>query len=90
MTFGLNQMTTKEHLSKHDREISAHDKQIRVIRDLVKEGIRLVVMSRQDTRREIRDLTAAQKRTDASLRALIEQMRRSGGNGHAKGKVDLQ
>ena len=83
-------MTTKERLTKHDREIAAHDKQIRVIRDLVKEGIKLVVKSRQDTRREIRELTAAQKRTDASLKALIDQLRRTGGNGHAKGKVDLQ
>jgi hypothetical protein len=83
-------MTTKERLTKHDREIAAHDKQIRVIRDLVKEGIRLVVTSRQDTRREIRELTAAQKRTDASLKALIDQMRRSGGNGHGKGQVELQ
>jgi hypothetical protein len=83
-------VSTKEHLTKHDREIAAHDKQIRVIRDLVKEGIKLVVTSRQDTRREIRELTAAQKRTDASLKALIDQMRRSGGNGHAKGKVEVQ
>ena len=48
-----NQITTKQHLTKHDREIAAHNKQIRVIRDLVKEGIRLVVTSRQDTRHGI-------------------------------------
>ena len=72
-------MTTKEHLTKHDREIA-------VIRDLVKQGMGLVIQSRKD----IRELNAAQKRTDASLKALIDQMRRSGGNGHAKGKVDVQ
>jgi hypothetical protein len=83
-------MTTEEHLTRHDREIAAHDKQIRAIRDLVKEGIRLVVTSRQDTRREIRELTAAQKRTEVSLKALIDQLRRSGGNGHGKGKLDVQ
>ena len=71
-------------------QIAAHDKQIAAIRALVKEGIKLVTTSRQDTRREIRDLTAAQKRTDLKLEALIDQMRRSGGNGHAKGKVDVQ
>jgi hypothetical protein len=87
---GQSQMTTNEHLA-------LHDKQIRAIRDLVKEGIQLVVRSRQDTRREIKELIAAHKRldasqarTDASLKALIDQMRRSGGNGPGKGKVDLQ
>jgi hypothetical protein len=38
----------------------------------------------------LRDLAAAQKKTDASLKALIDQMCRSGGNGHAKGKVGMQ
>lgn len=74
---GEGQLTTKEHLTRHDREIAAHDKEIRVIRDLVKEGIKLVVTSQQDTRREIRELTAAQKHTDASLKALIDQMRQT-------------
>jgi hypothetical protein len=74
-------MTLKEWAQKHEKQIAAHDKQIRVIRDLVKEGIKLVVTSRQDTRREIKELTAAQKRTDLKLEALIDQMRRSGGNG---------
>jgi hypothetical protein len=63
-------MTTKEHLTRDDREIAAHDKQIRVIRDLVKEGIRLVVTSRQDTRCEIRELTAAQKRKGCESQSL--------------------
>lgn len=76
-------MTTKERLDRHDKQIAA-------IRDLVKEGMRLVIQTRQDTRREIKDLIAAQKRTDASLKALIDSLRVSGANGHAKGKVDLQ
>lgn len=86
-------MTTKEHLTKHDREIAA-------IRLLIKTGMKMIVRiqesqaaiqeSQAATRKDLRELTAAQKRTDASLRALIDQMRRSGGNGHAKGKVDLQ
>ncbi|MGO9258045.1 MAG: hypothetical protein ACLQU1_17290 [Bryobacteraceae bacterium] len=71
-------MTTKEHLERHDRQIAA-------IRDLVQQGMRLVL----ETRKDIRSLTAAQKRTDASLRAFIDGMR-GGGNGHAKGKVDLR
>jgi hypothetical protein len=71
-------MTTKEHLTKHDRQINA-------IRELIKEGMRLVI----ETRKDIRTLAAMQKatasaqaRTDASLKAFIDTMR--GGNGHAK------
>ena len=70
-------MTTKEHLEKHDRQIAA-------IRNLVLEGMRLLV----ETRKDMRALNAAQKRTDASLKALIDNLR-GGGNGHAKRKLDL-
>jgi hypothetical protein len=72
-------MTNKERLERHDRQIAA-------IRNLVHEGMRLVV----DTRRDIRTLAASQKKTDASLQALIGALRRGGGNGHTKAKVDLQ
>ena len=60
-----------------------HDRQIASIRELVQEGMRLVVQSRKD----IRSLAAAQKRTDASLHALIDSLR-GGGNGHTKRHVD--
>jgi hypothetical protein len=70
-------MTTKEHLDKHDRQIAA-------IRELIHEGMRLVV----ETRKDIRALSAAQARTDASLKAFIESMRHGAGNGHSKRKVD--
>jgi hypothetical protein len=60
-----------------------HDRQIASIRELVQEGMRLVVQSRKD----IRSLAAAQKRTDASLHALIDSMR-IGGNGHTKRRVN--
>jgi len=69
-------MTVTERLDKHDKQIAS-------IRDLVQEGMRLVVQSRKD----IRSLAAAQKRTDASLHALIDSMR-GGGNGHSKRRVD--
>ena len=78
-------MTTKEHLERHDRQIAA-------IRDLVQQGMRLVLETRKDIRSltaEVRSLTASQKRTEASLRAFIDGMR-GGGNGHAKGKADLR
>jgi hypothetical protein len=74
-------MTTKEHLDKHDRQIAA-------IRDLILQGMRLVVDNIRETRKDIRDLRAAQKRTEASLKAFIDSMR-GAGNGHTKWKLDL-
>jgi hypothetical protein len=73
----------KARVAALERSAVQHDKQIKAIRDLVHEGMRLVVA----TRRDLRELAAAQKRTEASLRAFIES--RSQGNGHAKRKVDL-
>jgi Spy/CpxP family protein refolding chaperone len=74
-------MKTKEHLEKHDRQIAA-------IRELIHQGMRLVVDNMRETRKDIRELRAAQKRTEASLKALIDSMR-GAGNGHAKTKLDL-
>jgi hypothetical protein len=68
------QPDTTERLDKHDRQIAA-------IRELVHEGMRLVIQSRKD----IRALNAAQNRTDASLRALIDNLR-GNSNGHTNGK----
>jgi Spy/CpxP family protein refolding chaperone len=76
-------MTVTERLDKHDKQIAA-------IRDLVKEGVRMVVETRRlalETRKDLRELAAAQKRTDESLRALIDSLR-GGGNGHTKRHVD--
>ena len=83
-------VTVTERLDKHD-------KQIATIRDLVKEGIKMVVETRRltlETRKDIRKLAAmqlsteaAQKRTDASLHALIDSLH-GGGNGHTKRRVD--
>jgi len=76
-------MTVAERLDKHDRQIAS-------IRDLVKEGIKMVVETRRlalETRRDLRELAAAQKRTDASLHALIDSLQ-GGGNGHTKRRVD--
>jgi hypothetical protein len=70
-------MTTKEHLSKHDREIAA-------IRVLLKTGISLLNRNQQ----QISQLIAAQTRTEAALKAFIES--RQASNGHSKRKIDLQ
>jgi hypothetical protein len=69
------------------QRLDQHDKQIR---DLMKEGIKMVVETRRvalETRKDLRELATAQKRTDASLHALIASMR-GGGNGHTKRRVD--
>ena len=76
-------MTVTERLDRHDKQIAS-------IRDLVKEGIKMVVETRRlgvETRRDLRELAAAQKRTDASLHSLIDGLR-GGGNGHTKRRVD--
>jgi hypothetical protein len=67
-------MTVTERLDRHDRQIAS-------IRELVQEGMRLVVQTRKD----IRSLAAAQKRTEDNLQLLINTMRR-GGNGHQKSR----
>jgi len=70
-------MTTKEHLSKHDREIAA-------IRTLLKAGMSLLNRNQQ----QISQLIAAQKRTEAALKAFIES--RQASNGHSRRKINLQ
>jgi septal ring factor EnvC (AmiA/AmiB activator) len=80
----VKRVTEKQRLDQHDKQIAA-------IRNLVHEGMRLVVETRRDiaqTRKDMRTLAAAQKNTDESLKALIDTMR--GGNGHGKRRVDLQ
>jgi septal ring factor EnvC (AmiA/AmiB activator) len=70
-------MIVKEHLSKYDREIAA-------IRALLKAGMSLLNRNQQ----QISQLIAAQKRTEAALKAFIES--REASNGHSKRKIDLQ
>ena len=79
------------------QRLDQHDKQIATIRDLVKEGIKMVVETRRltlETRKDLRKLAAmqlataeAQKRTDESLQALIGSLR-GGGNGRTKRHVE--
>jgi hypothetical protein len=78
-------MSNKERLDQHDTQIAA-------IRKLIKDGMKLVVGTRQDIRFLAKDmikLQAAQRKTDASLKAYLDSLK-TGGNGHRKGKVDLQ
>jgi hypothetical protein len=70
-------VTTKEHLTKHDREIAEIRENNRQTSDLLRRLARAML-----------ELNAAQKRTDAALKAYLESRR--GTNGHTKRKVDLQ
>jgi N-methylhydantoinase B/oxoprolinase/acetone carboxylase alpha subunit len=65
-------VTTKEHLTLHDKQIAA-------IRNLVQEGMRLVI----ETRKDIRALVASQQRTERNLETLVNTLGRSG-NGKNK------
>lgn len=59
-----NPLTTKEHLRLHDK-----------LRNLMREGIEVVTEIRSltlETRKDLRELAASQKKTDASLKALID------------------
>ena len=64
-------MTTKEHLTLHDKQIAA-------IRNLVQEGMRLVI----ETRKDIRALVASQQRTERNLETLVNTLGRSGNGKH--------
>jgi len=78
-------VTAKQRMDQHDKQIAA-------IRNLVREGMRLMLETRRDiaeTRKDMRALAAAQKKTDESLKDRIDTMR-GGGNGHGKRRVDLQ
>jgi hypothetical protein len=68
-----------------NERLEGHDKQIAAIGDLVHEGMRLAFQTRKD----IRQLAAAEKRTEESLQAFIDSSRR-GGNGHGKAKFDTR
>jgi hypothetical protein len=53
--------------------------------------MRMLVKGQEDhaaLRKEVRELAAMQKRTEASLRSFIDTMNR-GGNGHSKKPLDI-
>jgi predicted nucleic acid-binding Zn-ribbon protein len=84
-------MTTKDRLDRHDRQIAA-------ITKLLQTGMRMLVKTQEEQtalRKEVRELTsdvrglaAMQKRTEATLQAFINTMKR-GGNGHSKKPIGL-
>lgn len=66
-------MTTKEHLSLHDRQIAA-------IRGLIQEGMRLMV----ETRRELRATATLTRQNAEALKQLIDSRRTTNGRTKAK------
>lgn len=75
-------MKTSDRLTALERSAALHDKQIKAIRDLMQEGMRIVVQTRKEARQFRRDLN--------ELAAHVSRMaagRRS--NGHGKRKIDL-
>lgn len=66
--------------------LDAHDKQIRAIRSLVQEGMRLLV----ETRKDLRTLARMQQETEKKLQRFIEGASRGrSSNGHSKTKLDF-
>jgi hypothetical protein len=77
-------MTVTERLAALERSAAQHDKQIKAIRELVHEGMRLLIETRKDgreTRKDLRTLTA-------NVNQLVNSLRPT--NGHGKRKLDLQ
>jgi hypothetical protein len=64
-------MTTQQHLAQHDKQIGA-------IRDLVRDGMKLVI----ETRKDMREMLKAQKRTEKNLAELIAALGRSTNGKH--------
>ena len=85
MVYPVSKMTVNERLDRHDKEIAA-------IRKLVLTGMRMLVKSGEGQmamRKDLRELAAAQKRTEEKLQMLIDTLRR-GSNGHSKKPANLQ
>ena len=68
----------QDRLDQHGRKFTLHDREIAAIRKLIVTGMRIV-----------NKLGVAQTRTEKSLNALINSMRR-GGNLHSKRHIDIR
>jgi hypothetical protein len=63
---------------RHDKAVEEHNKQIKVIRDLIREGMRIVTRN-----------AVEQRQLRASVKELVNSLKR-GSNGHSKRKLDIQ
>lgn len=70
--------TLHERVTRLEASDAKHDKQIKAIRDLIHEGMRVVLrLAKENTRLQ------------ASVTELTNSLKR-GANGHVKRKIDLQ
>lgn len=67
-------------LAKRDEQLSKHDREIAAIRKLILQGMKMLV----ENQRLVKDVAAAQKRTEATLDRFIRSLERGGMNGHHK------
>jgi hypothetical protein len=65
--------------SKLEARVSAHDREIAAIRKLILQGMKMI----NALSAEVRELAAAQRKTDAQLQSLMRSLER-GRNGHSK------
>jgi hypothetical protein len=79
--------------TKLEARVSEHDRQIAAIRKLILQGMKMINSvnagllrlegQEEATRRDLRELAAAQRETGVQLKAFIRSMER-GRNGHSK------
>jgi hypothetical protein len=84
-------MTFSERMTILERRAAQHDKEMAGIRKLITIGMKMLNRNDQQINRlagDLRALAAAQKRTEAALKGLIDTRRN--GNGQSKRKIDLQ
>jgi uncharacterized coiled-coil protein SlyX len=84
-------MTASERLTALERPAAQHAKEVGGIRKLITIGMKMLNRNQEQINLltgEVRALAAAQRRTEAALRGLIESLR--AGNGHTKRKVNFQ
>jgi hypothetical protein len=78
----IQSMTAKDKELVAD--VARHDRQVRAIKALVEEGMRMVITDK----RAIRQIRADQRELRAVRKAFIERARAT--HGHTQRKVDLQ
>ena len=76
-------MTQTQRLAVLERSQAQPDKQIKAIRDLVQEGMRIVIQTRREARQTRKDLDEL----TANVNRLVGGVRLT--NGHGKRKLDL-
>jgi hypothetical protein len=79
--------------TKLEARVAQHDREIAAIRRLILQGMKMINRTeagllrlegqQEETRKDLRELAASQRKTEAMLQALIRSLER-GRNGHSK------